>query len=88
MKTASLTIDRAGRLVIPKRLRDQYGFSSGMPVVLKDTGTGVLITPDMPARRLVKHGKVTAIDTGGGTADATAFDLELYRDERLGAVAR
>ena len=88
MKTASLTIDGAGRLVIPKRLRERYGFAAGQPVLIKDTGEGVLIAPDMPARRIVKHGKVTAMDTGAGTADASAFDASWYRDERLNEMMR
>lgn len=38
-------IDGAGRLVIPKEIRDRYGFRAGHEVEVEDTGTEVILRP-------------------------------------------
>ena len=61
-------IDTAGRLVIPKALRDLYGFSAGQKVRIVPTKEGVALIPDRPKRRLIKRGPILTIDTGSGIA--------------------
>jgi len=82
MKTTT-TIDSAGRVVIPKRFRVQYGLEAGQNVVLIDAGDGLTIVADQPARRFVKEGPVTAIDRGAGTAPLETFDVSAARSEHL-----
>jgi AbrB family looped-hinge helix DNA binding protein len=40
-----LTVDRLGRLVLPKALRQRYGLEAGAELELTDTGDGILLTP-------------------------------------------
>jgi AbrB family looped-hinge helix DNA binding protein len=40
----TLTIDRLGRLVLPKTLRDRYGLEAGSEIELTDTGAGILLS--------------------------------------------
>jgi len=39
------TIDRAGRLVIPRQLRDRIGFAAGGPVDVWLDGSGIRVEP-------------------------------------------
>ena len=47
-----LSIDPAGRLVIPKEIRDRYGLKPGCDIEVEDTGTGILL-------RRAESGEVT-----------------------------
>ena len=76
-------IDRAGRLVIPKDLRERYGFHEGTEVEIIAVPDGIALVPSRSERRLVRVGRVVAIDTGAGKAPADAFDVDRARAERL-----
>lgn len=54
MKT---TIDQAGRLVVPKQLRDRFGLAAGTEVVIEAVGDAVVLRP--------AHA-VTALRSSGG----------------------
>jgi AbrB family looped-hinge helix DNA binding protein len=77
------TIDRAGRLVIPKPLRERYGLESGQRVRLIAGDEGVTIVPDRPKRRFVRYGPILAIDTGGEVGTLSDFDVSRIREEHL-----
>jgi AbrB family looped-hinge helix DNA binding protein len=55
------TIDSAGRIVVPKALRDELGFSAGQELDLR-AGDGVLevTVPATPMRLETKRGKLVA----------------------------
>jgi AbrB family looped-hinge helix DNA binding protein len=72
MKT---TIDRAGRLVIPKNLRDQVGLREGAVEVTRD-GSGIRIEPAAGDRTATKGGRLV-ID------DEIALSDEAVRSLRL-----
>jgi len=55
MKT---TIDAAGRLVVPKSLRDQFHLVPGSELEIEPTGDGVIIRPVDRGPALVSHGVV------------------------------
>ena len=76
-------IDRAGRLVIPKPLRDRYGLDEGSEVEIIAVPDGITLIPARPQRRIVRRGRVVAIDTGTGTALADKFDVDGARRDRL-----
>jgi AbrB family looped-hinge helix DNA binding protein len=59
MKT---TIDAAGRLVIPKRIRDRLGLKGGEPLEVEEEHGTIRIARTKPAVRLVEgeHGILTA----------------------------
>ena len=59
MKNAtSTTIDSAGRLVIPKPIREQAGFTSGMALEIRCRDGRVEIEPAPRQIRVVQRGRV------------------------------
>jgi AbrB family looped-hinge helix DNA binding protein len=78
-------IDSAGRIVIPKALRQRYGLEEGRLVTIVPLPDGVSIVPELPERRLIRRGPILAIDTGGGAASLGDFDVDRVRDEHLRA---
>ena len=54
MKTA---IDAAGRVIIPKSLRDELGLRPGLPLEIHACDGGLLIEPLPTAVTLVRRGK-------------------------------
>lgn len=77
------TIDRAGRLVIPKAIRERYGLDEGAEVEIIAAPDGITLIPSRTERRIVRRGRVLAIDTGAETAPLEAFDVESARLDRL-----
>ncbi len=66
------TIDKAGRLVVPKALRDQIGLRAGAVELVAD-GTGIRIEP-VAGEGLVEEGGRLIIPASG-----TGVDDELVR---------
>lgn len=83
MNKATTTIDAAGRLVIPKALREEYGMGPGQRVELIPGDEGLTIVPERPQRRFVRRGRVLALDTGAGPCPLGEFDVSRVRDEHL-----
>jgi AbrB family looped-hinge helix DNA binding protein len=77
-------IDSAGRIVIPKKLRDRYGLEKGRVVSIVPLPDGISILPELAARRFIKQGPILSIDTGSGIAPLESFDVEQLRNEQLG----
>jgi AbrB family looped-hinge helix DNA binding protein len=77
-------VDSAGRVVIPKELRDRYGLGPGAEIEIVALPDGVALIPKQETeRRVVRRGKVVAIDTGAGVAPAEIFDVSPARSESL-----
>jgi AbrB family looped-hinge helix DNA binding protein len=77
-------VDSAGRIVIPKELRDRYGLGPGREVEIVALPEGVALIPKPEQeRRVVHRGKVAAIDTGAGVAPAEVFDVSSVRAQSL-----
>ncbi len=49
---AIVEIDKAGRIVIPKKMRDALHLKQGTRVRIEQTGEGLLLEPDFPEPRL------------------------------------
>ena len=76
MKT---TIDGAGRVVVPKRLREQCGLSPGVELVIEAVADGVMIRPAHAQPALVERdGVLVHHGSGAATIDIVA----LLRGER------
>ena len=59
MKT---TIDAAGRIVIPKRLRERLGLTAGKPLDLRERDGRLEIEPEpTPMRLVARKGGVVAV---------------------------
>lgn len=81
-----ITIDAAGRLVIPKALRDAAGLRPGMPLDVRLRDGRIEIEAASVAVRLVeKHGILVAEpseDAGMLSAETVTSSLERLRNER------
>ena len=76
-------IDRSGRLVIPKPLRERYRFEPGVEIEIVTIPDGLTLLPVMPKRRIIRRGRITAVDTGVGTASAEIFSVDRVRTGHL-----
>lgn len=54
----TVTIDRVGRLVIPKEIRDEAGIEPGMPLVVTCREGRIEIEPRRRAVRIEKRGRL------------------------------
>ena len=59
------TIDRAGRVVIPKAIREAAGLKPGAPLKIAYRGGRVEIERDSPKVRLVRKGTVLVASMAG-----------------------
>ena len=82
MKTVT-QIDSAGRVLIPKEMRQRFGLESGQRVRLVPGSAGVTLVPERPQRRFVKRGPILTIDTGCGSAPIDIFDVSELRENHL-----
>jgi AbrB family looped-hinge helix DNA binding protein len=79
----TVKIDSAGRLVIPKELRNRYGFEAGKQIRLIAGDEGVSLVPETPQRRFIQRGPILTIDTGSGTAPEDVFNVTALREAHL-----
>lgn len=82
------TIDRAGRLVIPKPLREQLGLRPGTRLhVTTEEGT-LRLSPDRPAPALIERDGFLVIEMVGNVAvDADHRNERERRTEKLAGYA-
>jgi len=67
------TIDAAGRIVVPKPLRDELGLAAGTKIDISIYGTGLSIIPvSRTATLVMENGHLVA------TGDRTITDEEMY----------
>ena len=62
--TAATTVamDRSGRMVLPKAIRDEAGIEPGMPLRICVRDGRIEIEPEYANVRLVKKGRLTVIE--------------------------
>jgi AbrB family looped-hinge helix DNA binding protein len=75
------TVDRFGRVVIPKETRDHFGLAPGTAVTVVDAEEGVLLKPGAPEAPLAARGGVLVF-SGRTTADPEA-QIRRTREERV-----
>ena len=78
MKT---TIDSAGRIVIPKAIREQAGLYAGVPIEIRVDDEGIVLTPERPAQQLERRGRYVAIVRQDAEPAVTGELVEAVRDE-------
>ncbi len=89
MKT---TIDRAGRVVIPKAIRDRAGLQPGSELDIRLDNGVVEITPPAPKGRLVEEGGFLVWEAAPGTPSIQPGDVRQAildaREEREDRIIR
>jgi AbrB family looped-hinge helix DNA binding protein len=75
------TIDRFGRVVIPKRVREDLGLEAGESLVIEERAEGILLRPTREATGLKRKGRVLVF-SGEATGDPVDL-VQNLRDERL-----
>jgi AbrB family looped-hinge helix DNA binding protein len=83
-----LTIDKFGRVVIPKKLREHLGVGVGLKVEVKETADGVLLKPVRRESGLMMKDGVLIL-RGGGDNSHIRWDtlVEDEREERIRHIA-
>lgn len=85
MKT---TIDRAGRLVIPKQVRREAGLKPGMPLDVRWRDGRIEIEPEPLPVKLTRKGRLLVAVPQGAATPLTAETVERTRTTlRRGRVA-
>ena len=81
--TTRLTIDKAGRVVIPKPLRDELHLEPGDSLEMESAGEQITLRPIRGTGPLTKEQGVWVFHSGLGLpASATDEMLDLIREER------
>ena len=75
------TIDGAGRIVIPKPVRDRMNLAPGARLHIIEEAGCLIITPDRPEPRLVERDGFLALDLG--TDSSINTDSGPAREERI-----
>jgi AbrB family looped-hinge helix DNA binding protein len=87
MKMETVQIDKAGRMVIPKPLRERFNLVPGDKLRLSVDGSGFRLEPTDPGGKLVKKGSVLVF-TGGFTEPITTEKVnQLIEQDREGRVS-
>lgn len=75
------SLDKAGRVVIPKEARDQLGLAPDVQFEVTVTGDGLLLTPlRRPGRRIVEVDGWPVIEAVRGVT-VTDADVQRWRDD-------
>jgi AbrB family looped-hinge helix DNA binding protein len=82
------TIDAAGRLVIPKQIREQAGLRPGMPLEISYRDGAIEIEPAPMPVRLVRKGHLTVAVPAGDVPTLTADQVERAREQIRGERGR
>lgn len=53
----TLTIDKAGRVILPKPIRDKLGLRGGSELEMEETALGILLKPASSKPSLVRKGR-------------------------------
>jgi len=79
-----IPIDEAGRVVIPKEVRDDWGLRSRGTLLLNHENGHVTLAPARPKGHLIKKGDMLVWSTGGATITQEEMNavLDAARERR------
>jgi AbrB family looped-hinge helix DNA binding protein len=86
VKTETIQIDKAARVVLPKPLRDQFNLLPGDRLRLSVEGNGFRLEPADAGGELVRKGSVLVFTGGFSGPITTAKVNELIEQEREGRI--
>jgi AbrB family looped-hinge helix DNA binding protein len=87
MKTTSVPIDQAGRIVLPKNVRQELAIKAGDTLKVSLHGLSITLTPNRETAGFIRKGKALVFTTAGDASlsqEAARRILEETRDERAG----
>ena len=87
MKNETIQIDKAGRVVIPKPLREQFNLLPGDKLHLSVEGNGFRLEPVDGGGELVRKGSVLVFTGGFAEPITTAKVNELIEQDREGRIS-
>jgi len=90
MKDVLIPMDQAGRIVLPKGVRQELALKAGDVLRASIRGMTVILSPNQEVTGFVRKGKALVFSTAGEavlTAGTVATLLDRAREERLGSVA-
>jgi AbrB family looped-hinge helix DNA binding protein len=85
MKESMIPIDRAGRVVLPKAVRDELAIKPGDTLKVSIHGSSVTLTPNKESTGFIRKGKALVFSTAGDetvTQEAVAQVLQESQAER------
>lgn len=87
MKSELIQIDRAGRVVLPKPLRERFNLVPGDKLRLSVEGNCFRLEPTDTGGRLTRKGSVLVFTGGFAEAITTAKVNEMIEEERENRIA-
>ncbi len=76
-------IDKAGRVVVPKKLRDSLHLVPGTRLSLRQEGDRIVIEPESRPRGLYMKRGTLVYDTGPGPATDAVDEIAKDREARM-----
>jgi AbrB family looped-hinge helix DNA binding protein len=86
MKNETIQIDKAGRVVLPKPLREQFNLLPGDKLRLSVEGSGFRLEPTDAGGELVRKGTVLVFTGGFAEPITTAKVNEIIEEDREGRI--
>jgi len=80
--TTEITIDQAGRVLIPKKLREELHLKPGDVLELESKGDDITIRPRRAHATLVKDHGIWVLSTGEPTAISISDLIDEQREQR------
>ncbi len=86
MKTETIQMDKAGRVMLPKPLREQFNLLPGVKLRLSVEGNGFRLEPADAGGQLVRKGSVLVFTGRFAEPITTAKVNELIEQDREGRI--
>jgi AbrB family looped-hinge helix DNA binding protein len=84
---ATAEIDKAGRIVVPKKMRDALHLVPGTRVTLRREGDAITLQPEAKPRGLYRKNGILVYDTGRSFPSEATDWLKNDREERLDKIS-
>ncbi len=78
-----LTVGKAGRITLPKRLREKMRLVPGTVLHLRSDGEDITLRPIAPSATLAKEFGIWVFQGGGSSHDSIPDLIDRVREERL-----